>query len=393
MGHGRVRPGTSETIQDIQIQKIETLSRVKMSEHGNSPYRGLIGGDIHFENIFQFLTEIFQQALIITAFVIIMMLLIEYLSVQTRGRWNLAMEKKPFLQILISAFLGITPGCLGVYLVVSLYVHRVIHFAALTAAMIATSGDEAFLMFAMFPGKAVLIMGILFLAALLTGSILHLFPLGKHRMKLGVNHMKLHEQDPDCRCFVPSGILPQLRNMGFERAVLLAAGFLFLVFLLSGKAGPDHWDWQRIIFLIVISIELFIALTVPDHFLRKHLWDHVIRKHLLRIFLWTFGAFLVIHVGLEFLHFDQWISKNMLGILLLALMVGLIPESGPHILFVSLYATGTIPLSILLANSVVQDGHGSLPLLAETRADFLKMKAVNLLAGLVMGLAGYIAGF
>ncbi|MCK4749616.1 MAG: hypothetical protein KAT15_21325, partial [Bacteroidales bacterium] len=130
---------------------------------------GLLTGEIHFENLFQFLVDILQHALIITAFVIIMMLMIEYLSVQTRGRWNRKFEKNPFLQILIAAVLGLLPGCLGVYLVVSLYVHRIFHFAAIVAAMIATSGDEAFIMFAMIPGKAFIIMGILFLLALVTG--------------------------------------------------------------------------------------------------------------------------------------------------------------------------------------------------------------------------------
>ena len=354
---------------------------------------GLIAGDIHFENIFQFLSEILKHSLVITAFVIIMMLLIEYISVQTRGSWNKTFERKPFLQILISAVLGLLPGCLGVYLVVSLYVHRIFHFAALTAAMIATSGDEAFIMLAMIPGKALLIIGILFLGALLAGYILYQTPLGKHRMKLQVNHLKLHDHDPECNVFIPSRILPQLRNIIFERALLLVGGLLFLILLLSTVIGPDHWNWQRAIFLIVISLELFIVLTVPDHFLRKHLWGHVIRKHLLRIFLWTFGAFLVIHVGLEFLHFEQWITENQLSILLIAVLVGLIPESGPHILFISLYATGNIPLSILLANSIVQDGHGALPLLAETRTDFLRMKAVNLVMGIILGIAGLIAGF
>jgi hypothetical protein len=74
-------------------------------------------------------------------------------------------------------------------------------------------------------------------------------------------------------------------------------------------------------------------------------------------------------------------------------LVGIIPESGPHILFITLYATGNIPLSILLANSITQDGHGSLPLLAETRKDFLRMKGVNLLLGLLVGLAGLFFGF
>lgn len=361
--------------------------------HGHSGHGGLIGGDIHFENVFQFLVEILQHALVITAFVVVMLLLIEYLSVQTRGRWYRSFEKNPLLQVLIAALLGLLPGCLGVYLAVSLYVHRIFHFAALVAAMIATSGDEAFIMFAMIPGKALLIMGILFAVAVAAGYVLHLFPAGRYRMKLPENHMKLHDQDPECRAFVPSLIIPQLRRMGFERALLLAGGLIFLVFLLSGDIGPEEWNWQRIVFLIVTGIELFIALTVPDHFLQKHLWEHVVRKHLLRIFLWTFGAFLVIHVGLEFLHIGEWIRDNPYSILLIAVAVGLIPESGPHILFISLFASGNIPLSILLANSVVQDGHGALPLLAETRRDFLKMKAVNLLVGFLLGFAGLISGF
>ncbi len=364
-----------------------------MHEHGEIEHGGLIGGDIHFESIFQFLMEILQHALIITAFVIIMMLLIEYLSVQTRGRWNGMFEKRPFLQILIAALMGLLPGCLGVYLVVSLYVHRIFHFAALVAAMIATSGDEAFIMFGMIPGKALLIMGVIFLVSLGTGFVLHLFPVGREKMKLPVNHMELHDHDPECRCFIPSQILPQLRNITFERALLLIGGLLFLVFLLSGNLGPAKWNWQKIIFLIVIAIQLLISLTVPDHFLRKHLWAHVIRKHLLRVFLWTFGAFLVIHVGLEFLHFEDWIRENMFSILIIAVLIGLIPESGPHILFISLFAAGHIPLSILIANSIVQDGHGSLPLLAETRTGFLKMKAVNLAVGLLVGVIGLLAGF
>jgi len=101
----------------------------------------------------------------------------------------------------------------------------------------------------------------------------------------------------------------------------------------------------------------------------------------------------VIHVGLEFLHLEDLVRDNLFSILLLAVLVGVIPESGPHILFITLYATGIIPLSILLASSITQDGHGSLPLLAETRKDFLRMKGVNLLLGLIVGIAGLLFGF
>jgi hypothetical protein len=376
----------------VMIPFRQNLKR-PVTMHEQDHNLGLFGGEIHYTGIFPFVVEIFKHALVITVFVIIMMLLIEYLTVQSRGRWYGKFEKHPGLQIVIAALLGLTPGCLGVYMVVSLYVHRIFHFAALTAAMVATSGDEAFVMFAMIPGQAVKVMLILFVLALISGFFLYLFPLGKRRMKLAVNHMQLYEHDDDCQVLIPSRVMEQIRHISFERAVLISAGLLFLVLLLSGDIGPDTWNWKRIIFLLVTSLELFIALTVPDHFLGKHLWGHVIRKHFGRVFAWTFGAFLVIHVGLEFLHLEDLVRENLFSILVLAVLVGIIPESGPHILFITLYATGNIPMSILLASSITQDGHGSLPLLAETRKDFLRMKGVNLALGLLVGIAGLLFGF
>lgn len=347
---------------------------------------GLLGGGIRFENLYQFLVDIFGHALVITAFVMVMMLLVEYITVQTRGNWSKPFEKNPVFQILLAALLGASPGCLGAYLVVTLYAHRVFNMAALITAMLATSGDEAFVMFAMIPGKAWLIMLILTGTSIVAGLILNLLPFGGSRMTLPVNHMKLHSHDPDCTCWEPRLILSQFRNLTFERAVLTGAGLAFALFLVNGTIGPDAWNWKRIVFLLVTLIEIFIVTTVPDHFLSKHLWGHVITRHFPKVFLWTFGALLLIHAGLEFLHIGEWIGNNRVLILLIALAVGIIPESGPHIAFITLYAQGVIPLSVLLANSVVQDGHGALPLLAESRKSFISMKAVKLLIGLAIGL-------
>jgi len=43
------------------------------------------------------------------------------------------------------------------FTVVSLHTHRMVGLPALVAVMIATSGDEAFVMFALFPDKALLL--------------------------------------------------------------------------------------------------------------------------------------------------------------------------------------------------------------------------------------------
>ena len=98
--------------------------------------------------------DIFKQAILITVFVLVMMLVIEYISVRTKGNKVNFFSKNPWMQILISAILGIIPGCLGTFAVVSMYIHRTIGIAALVTALIATSGDEAFFMFSMIPGTA-----------------------------------------------------------------------------------------------------------------------------------------------------------------------------------------------------------------------------------------------
>lgn len=71
--------------------------------------------------------------------------------------------------------------------------------------------------------------------------------------------------------------------------------------------------------------------------------------------------------------------------LLLAAVLGIIPESGPHLVFVTLFAKGLVPFSVLFVSSFVQDGHGLLPLLSYSWRDTLALKAVNLGFGLSLG--------
>jgi hypothetical protein len=136
----------------------------------------------------------------------------------------------------------------------------------------------------------------------------------------------------------------------------------------------------------------FIVATVPDHFLREHLWEHVLHHHVPRVFAWTAGALVGMALLGQVVGTESILHANGWALLVLAVLVGLIPESGPHLVFVTLFAAGSVPLSVLAANSIVQDGHGMLPLLAQSRSDFVKVKAVNLLVGLAVGAGLLLAG-
>ena len=145
--------------------------------------------------------------------------------------------------------------------------------------------------------------------------------------------------------------------------------------------------------IITTIIAIFIVITVPEHFLEEHLWNHIVKIHIPKIFMWTFGTLLVINILLHFFDINNWIADNMFTVLAIAILIGIIPESGPHLVFVTLFASGTIPFSILLASSIVQDGHGMLPLLAESKKSFFAVKAVNIIVGFIVGIFGILVGF
>jgi len=324
----------------------------------------------------------------ITSFVFIMMLLIEYINVQTQGRWQDLLKKSQWGQYFLGAFLGAVPGCLGAFTVVSLYSHRVLGFGALVTTMIATSGDETFVMFSMFPLKALWLTILLFMIGIVAGYLTDLVFKKRQLVIIPPEHQyPIHESDV-CRCFPKELIWQQIKHSTFQRALLICIFVLFLLYLFFGPTAEHAWNWKQITFSSGALLSLFIVSTVPDHFLEKHLWEHVLKKHLLRIFLWTFAALLVIHFLDQYINVTSWVRDNYVIVLLIAVLIGIIPESGPHMVFVTMFANGSLPFAILLASSIVQDGHGMLPMLAESRRGFILVKAVNSLVGLAAGVIG-----
>jgi len=338
------------------------------------------------------IVETLKHALMITSFVFVMMLIIEYLNVQTKGSWQNSLQKSRWMQYMLSAFLGATPGCLGAFTVVALYTHNIVSFGALVTVMIATSGDEAFVMLSMFPGKTVLLILILFLIGIAAGFVTDiLFKPGSLMIKKLGRELEFHDED-ECVCFAKGEILSQLKNFTLQRGLLIIVLVVFITGLTFNQLGPLEWNWIKITFLVGSLLALFIVATVPEHFLEKHLWEHIVKVHIPRVFLWTFGALILMHFLINYLHLEAWITANYLTVMLIACLVGLIPESGPHMIFVTLFAQGSIPFGILLASSIVQDGHGMLPLLAESKRAFISVKIVNFTVGLLVGLVFYVGG-
>ena len=337
--------------------------------------------------------DVIKQTIMITGFVFVMMLVIEYINVQTKGLWQTHLLGNDWKQYLLAALLGVIPGCLGAFTAVSLFSHRLISFGAIVTAMIATSGDEAFVMLAMFHEKALLLTAVIFGISIIAGYAADRIPYSdKLLSRFFESNFPLHDEE-HCKCFQKDKFLSNIIKPSYYRVALLILILSFIIAIATGILAGKAEKWLKISLLFTILFSMFIVLSVPEHFLKDHLWNHIIKIHIPRIFIWTLGTLLAIHFLMNFIDIQSWFMDNMLIMLLIAIFIGIIPESGPHLIFVTLYAEGMIPFSILLASSISQDGHGSLPLLAESKKGFLTVKSVNMVFALLAGLTGYLLKF
>ena len=385
--------------------------------------------------------DILRNSILITGLVVVMMMMIESLNIESKGLLFKGLRKTRLGQVTMAALLGSVPGCMGGFATVSLYTHRLFSFGALVAMMIASSGDEAFVMLAMFPQKAMILFAILFILAVITGYLtdklygrIHARKCHKHEhnecgVETDCHEYELHSEE--CLHNENSSIedkQARSRHFGWKRIVMFIGLAAFIAALASGQLGHDHnthsheghshevhmheeyshdahcheghchececadvhidkskgfqidllsEDWMNVLFAGLSVIVLFALIFASDHFVEEHLWDHIIKKHLPTIFAWTFGVLLVLGITLQYIDIEQWISDNTVLMILLATAIGVIPESGPHLMFVTLYAAGVIPFPVLLASSISQDGHASIPLLAESKKSFLWAKVIN----------------
>jgi len=279
---------------------------------------------------FDFL-KILKTTVVITGLVFLFMIIVEFLELKFSGIFKKYLTHNKFTQYFFSSFLGATPGCVGVYAVDSFYMAGIIGFGGVVAATVSTFGDEAFVLFTLSPKNALILGALTFILGIIGGY------LAEFSEKL----FKLKFRKP-CKI----------------------------------EHHDEHEENMSI-----------------GHFLKAHIWKHVFLKHIPKIFLWLFFSLFVIAFLNQYIELSNIIFEHKLATLFIASLVGLLPISGPNLLFMTLYLQGSIPFSILLTNSIIQDGHGLLPIIGYSLEDAFKIKVFNIVFGLTIGLILLFLGF
>ncbi len=285
--------------------------------------------------------EALRESVSITLLVLLLMAVVESINISSSGRLFKKLHGKPVAELALACLLGAIPGCAGGFVVVSLFTHRLLSFGALIGGMVATFGDEALFLAAESPKQALILTGILFAIGFVVGLVLLKVP--ENKIVTFENHdFVIHEEHRHER--------PENHGKSFRERL--------------------------------------------SHYLREHVWEHVIKQHALKLFLYAFGTLLVLGVLNHFVDLQAIMEHNAWTkwlLLLIAVGVGFLPVSGPHLIFVMLFLQGNIPFAVLLANSIAQNGHAGIPLMAQSKRNFLIMKGITMALGLLIGGLAFLA--
>ena len=285
-------------------------------------------------SLWQWVKPVLIQTAIISVIVFCLFVLVEVLVIRFGQIIERAFVKRRWVQYLVSSLAGSVPGCTGTFFIDAMYMAGIASFGAIVAAMVSTCGDEAFVLLSQLAVSNSINIKTL---SMLFGS---LFVLGIFAGWLADTVAKAINLRVCEKCLIEK----------------------------HPEIDTTH-----------------IRLIPIGHFVKEHIWGHIIKKHMINIVFWIFISLLFVKFIGQFIYMEQIITHNKYMLLLVAAVVGILPVSGPNILFVTLFAQGILPFSIMLTNSIVQDGHGLLPILGFSVGDALKIKVFNLAFGLIVG--------
>ena len=270
----------------------------------------------------------FSETMKIILMVALLMIIIEFLELKFEDKIREKITRRPVNQFVLASLLGSIPGCIDAFFIVSLYVHGLVGFGALTAVMLSTAGDEAFIMLAMIPKTALLIFAICVMLGIVGGFFADKIAKAIKLKTCQPCEIEIHEEELEFK-----------------------------------------------------------------HFLKEHVYGHILKKHIPKLFLWIFLTMLAIDLLMKNFNLEPVItSLPVLSLIVFAALIGIIPESGPHLFFLMLFSKELIPFSVLLVNTISQDGHGLLPLLSHSVKDTIYVQIFTTLFALTVGIVLFLIG-
>jgi hypothetical protein len=308
---------------------------------------------------------------------------------------------------LAGALLGVVPGCGGAIVVMPLYLQGQVSFGTVVATLTATMGDSSFVLLAADPLLALAVHAGLLAVGVVTGVAVDTLGLDP---RAGAERLTPRDAEavlpsPPSTVGAAAAPLGLLGRPTARRPLGLAAfwtlttvAFAVAVPVVLQLTPPASFDLGPIPTATVLGAAgalLCLTLTVlgrgPDRSVaacadrpRAVLTEAV--RETAPVVTWVAVAF----VGYEALVATTGIdigalpTIGLIGVLAGALL-GVVPGCGPQLVLTGLYAQGALPVSVLVANALSQDGDALFPLIAGDRRAAVLATGITVLPGVLAG--------
>lgn len=270
--------------------------------------------------------------------------------------FGMAMQRARYWQVPIAALLGATPGCGGAVMVVAAYATGKVSFGALVATLCATMGDAAFLLIAVKPETAAVLIPVQCVVGILSGWLIDRFLTTEYRPLAAAG------------CAAPPRIGPlRWRDLAF--LATLAPALIVGIAGISGQEMPHLLGLPTdILALVGMGIGLWLWALSPIKAM-THVKDAPVTRmaeETAFISVWVLAAFLVYAYleRLAGLNIAAMLSGVAILLPLIGAVIGLVPGCGPQVIVASLYVNGAVPFSALVANAISNDGDALFPAIA-----------------------------
>ena len=264
----------------------------------------------------------------------------------------------------LAAALGAMPGCGGAVVVVAAYSSGHVGFGAVVATLTATMGDAAFLLIAIRPDAALVVLPLSFVVGVLSGwTVNRFFP------HIGAIGGKKRHDAPS-----PVGTT-RLRDCAYLALAIPGLGFGLLQLSQLEPTGALA-VLPMAVALLGTGVGLFIWSTSQFSTMGSPDDSPVTRmaEETSFISVWVIGAYLLYEYLVAFSGVNLEAAFTMLApvLPLTGIIIGFIPGCGPQVLVTSLYVSGVIPFAAVVGNAISNDGDALFPAIAvDARAAML----------------------
>mgnify|MGYP001217137375 FL=1 len=297
----------------------------------------------------------------VSSFVGMTLLIFTFLEKKNFNLQKLILNNRRF-EIPICSFLGAIPGCGGAIMVMSLFTRGIVSFGAVLAALISTMGDAAFLLIAVKPEAALIILPVTFIVGIISGYIAKPFTKNflKEKINKSISISDLPKNKTSNKFYklwffilIPGLILGLINAFNidanfeiFGMDVILvfsfsAALFCVLLWVLNPLTDIQMASIHENSYRRVVDTTCFVTVWVIISFVLYELINLSTNGAIFESLI-LFGPFLP----------------------LIAILIGFIPGCGPQIMITSMYISGQIPMSAQIGNSISNDGDALFPAIA-----------------------------